>query len=122
MLTSVPIEFDAAPQRQRGRQRLQVMLATTPLARMRGLLARPPLERGQALYISPCNMVHTVGMGYPIDVVFLRRDGLVLKVAGGVQPRRLRGHWRAAAVLELVAGEAARCAIVPGVRLPLEAP
>lgn len=121
MLTSVPIEFDAAPQRRHGRQRLQVMLATTPLARMRGLLARPPLERGQALYISPCNMVHTVGMGYPIDVVFLRRDGLVLKVAPRVAPRRMRGHLRAASVLELAAGEAARCGIAPGVVIPVEA-
>lgn len=118
MLKTIPIQFetDSTP------RRLDVMLATTALTRMRGLLARPPLRAHEALYISPCNMVHTIGMRYAIDVVFLRRDGLVLKVADGVRPRRMRGYWRAAAVLELAAGEAARCAIAPGVRLPLEAP
>lgn len=115
MLRTIPIEFDAAA----SRRKLEVMLATTPLARMRGLLARPPLRGGQALFISPCNMIHTVGMGYAIDVVFLRRDGLVLKVAPGVPPRRMRGHLRAASVLELAAGEAARCGIVPGVVIPM---
>jgi uncharacterized membrane protein (UPF0127 family) len=54
-------------------------------------------------------------------VVFVRRDGLVLKVARDVGPRRMRGHWGAASVLELAAGEAERCAIAPGVRLPLGA-
>jgi len=118
MLNAIPIEFDAAARRHR----FQVMLATTPLARMRGLLARPPLRPNQALFISPCNMVHTLGMGYAIDVVFLRRDGLVLKVAPQVAPRRMRGHLRAASVLELAAGEAARCGIAPGVTIRVAAP
>lgn len=118
MLKTIHIEFEAASRPRR----LDVMLATTALTRMRGLLARPPLRGGEGMFISPCNMIHTLGMGYAIDVVFLRRDGLVLKVASDVGPRRMRGHWGAAAVLELAAGEAARCAIAPGVRLPLGAP
>jgi uncharacterized membrane protein (UPF0127 family) len=60
-------------------------------------------------------------MRYPIDVVFLRRDGLVLKVAAAVAPRRMRVHWRAHCVLELASGEAARCAIAPGLTLPIGA-
>lgn len=115
MLTTIPIEFEAAA----AVRRLDVMMATTALARMRGLLARPPLRAGQAMFISPCNLIHTLGMAYAIDVVFVRRDGLVLKVARDVGPRRMRGHWAAASVLELAAGEAERCAIAPGVRLPL---
>ena len=98
---------------------LDVVVADTPLARMRGLLARPPLQAGQGMLIRPCNMIHTIGMGYPIDVVFLRRDGTVLKVAPAVPPLRMRSHWRAHSVLELAAGEADRCAIVPGMQLPL---
>lgn len=104
----------------RGRQHaLDVMVADSPLARMRGLLARPPLRSGQAMLIKPCNMIHTVGMGYPIDVVFLHRDGTVLRVAAGVPPLRMRGHWRAHCVLELAAGEADRCAIAAGLVLPI---
>jgi uncharacterized membrane protein (UPF0127 family) len=102
-----------------GHHAIDVAVADTPLARMRGLLARPPLREGEGMLIRPCNMVHTVGMGYPIDVVFLRRDGTVLKVAPAVPPLRMRGHWRAHCVLELAAGEAHRCAIVPGMTLPI---
>lgn len=97
---------------------LHVSLATSPLARMRGLLGRAPLASNQAMFIRPCNMVHTVGMRYPIDVVFLNRDGLVLKVAANVAPQRMRLHWDAYAVLELAAGQARACAIVPGLMLP----
>lgn len=102
-----------------GARALDVQVAATALARMRGLLGRPPLGPGQGMLIRPCNMVHTVGMGYAIDVVFLRRDGLVLKVASALAPRRASGHWRAHCVLELAAGEAARHAIAPGLVLPL---
>lgn len=102
-------------------RQLEVALADSPLARMRGLLGRPPLQGGQALMLRPCNLIHTVGMGYAIDVVFLRRDGLVLQVAPHVRPLRVRGHWRAHSVLELAAGEAERCGILPGMVLPLEA-
>ena len=73
----LPLRFESASRSHA----IDVMVAATALARMRGLLARPPLRRGQGMLIKPCNMIHTVGMGYPIDVVFLRRDGLVLKVA-----------------------------------------
>jgi uncharacterized membrane protein (UPF0127 family) len=103
-----------------GRQHaIDVAVADTPLARMRGLLARAPLQSGEGMLIRPCNMVHTIGMGYPIDVVFLRRDGTVLKVSAAVPPLRMRGHWRAHCVLELPAGEAQRCGIVPGLALPI---
>jgi uncharacterized membrane protein (UPF0127 family) len=116
-MQTISLQLTGAPHAQQ----LDVALAGTPFARMRGLLGRPPLRRGQALMLRPCNLIHTVGMGYAIDVVFLRRDGLVLHVAPDVPPLRMRGHWRAHSVLELAAGEAARCAIRPGMVLPLEA-
>lgn len=116
-MKNVAIQFSTAAHVQR----LDVMVAASMLARMRGLLARPALQAGQAMLIRPCNMVHTVGMRYPIDVVFLRRDGLVLKVAAAVMPRRMRAHLDADCVLELAAGEAQRCAIAPGVSLPIGA-
>jgi uncharacterized membrane protein (UPF0127 family) len=98
---------------------LDVMVAASMPARMRGLLARPRLADGQAMLLGPCNTIHTLGMRYPIDVVFLRRDGLVLRVASAVPPRRMRGHWRAHCVLELASGAAARCGIEPGLVLPI---
>jgi uncharacterized membrane protein (UPF0127 family) len=112
-MVPIPLHFDTG--------RLQVLVAATVFTRLRGLLARPPLGRGEAMLIRPCNMIHTVGMRYCIDVVFLARDGTVLRVARSVGPRRVRAHLRAQSVLELAAGEADRLAIVPGALLPVGA-
>lgn len=116
-MKQVVLQFEAG----QGTRQLDVMVAATPLARMRGLLGRPALRAGEALFIKPCNMIHTVGMRYPIDVVFLKRDGTVLKVAPHVPPRRMRSLFKAHSVLELGAGEAARHAITAGVTLPVGA-
>jgi uncharacterized protein len=116
-MKQVPMQFEAASRTRT----LEVMVASSPLTRMRGLLARPALRGGEGMLIKPCNMIHTLGMRYPIDVVFMRRDGLVLKVSPAVAPRRMRGHFGAHCVLELAAGEAQRCDIVPGLTLPIGA-
>lgn len=97
---------------------LVVRTTESSLERMRGLLGGPPLGAGEALVISPCNMVHTLGMRYPIDVVFADRAGTVLKVSADVPPMRMRACLRAAAVVELRSGEAALRGWVRGRRLP----
>lgn len=102
-----------------GAHQLDVVVAATVATRLRGLLTSPPLRPNQGLLLCPCNMVHTVGMRYPLDLVFLRHDGVVLHVALSVPPNRLRLCWRARYTLELAAGTAARCAIARGVTLPV---
>lgn len=54
--------------------------ATRTLERMRGLLGRSTLGGDEALWIAPCNAVHTIGMRMPIDIVLLARDGSILAV------------------------------------------
>src|SRR5256885_14307470 len=83
-------------------------------SRLAGLLARPPLRKGEALVLAPCHSVHTWFMGYPIDVVFADRHGRVLKVVADVAPWRVVSCRAAHAVLELVAGQAALCGRAPG--------
>jgi uncharacterized membrane protein (UPF0127 family) len=61
--------------------------------------------------------VHTFFMRFPIDVVFLSRDGEVLRVAAALPAWRTAGARKAKAVLELAAGEAERREIRPGARL-----
>lgn len=48
------------------------------LERLRGLLGRSGLERGQALVIEPCSSVHGVGMRFAIDVLFLDAEDRVI--------------------------------------------
>src|SRR5690606_32442088 len=64
--------------------------ADRPWSRMRGLLGRARLADGarQALWLVPCGSVHTAGMGYPLDIVFLDRGGRVLDCCEGVRPWR----------------------------------
>ncbi|MBI5270514.1 MAG: DUF192 domain-containing protein [Burkholderiales bacterium] len=85
-----------------------------------GLLATPQLDDPSGLWIAPCNSVHTFGMRYPIDVLFLARDGAVQRVVPGLRPWRAAGCRRAHATLELRAGLAARLHLTPGRRLALD--
>lgn len=99
----------------------RVRVAKRVLERMRGLLAHPPLLAEQGLWIEPCNSIHTWFMSYPIDVVFLDRQGSALQVCEHVRPWGMRTCWRAKAVLELCAGQAELLGIAVGSRLQLAA-
>jgi uncharacterized protein len=72
--------------------------------RNRGLLGRPSLERDHALILAPCNAVHMFFMKFPIDVMFVGRDGTVRRIARELRPWRLAGSLRAYATIETAAG------------------
>jgi uncharacterized protein len=95
------------------------LVADSPWPRMRGLLGRRGLESGEGLLLKPAGSVHTFFMSFPIDVVFLSREGDVLKVARALPAWRLAGARRAKAALELGADEAERRGISVGTRLDL---
>jgi uncharacterized membrane protein (UPF0127 family) len=95
-------------------------VADGPLTRMRGLLGRSQLTDGQGLLLQPAGSVHTFFMRFPIDVVFLDRDGLVTRVVPALRPWRAAGSPKARAVLELPAGACAREQIAPGSRLEFD--
>ena len=95
------------------------LVADSPWSRMRGLLGRPGLESGEGLLLRPTGSVHTFFMRFAIDVVFLSRDGEVLKVARALPAWRTAGARRAKAALELAADEADRREIRVGTRLDL---
>lgn len=88
----------------------QVWVADRWWSRMRGLLARPPLsaDGSQALLITPCASVHTVGMRYSLDLVYLDRAGMVVGWREHVAPWRLSACRRAAATVEFRGGALAR--------------
>lgn len=88
--------------------------ALTRAARKRGLLGREALAPGEGLLIAPTNAVHTFFMRFPIDIVFVARNGTVVRVSEAVPAWRLAGSWRAWAVIELGAGQARACGLSPG--------
>lgn len=92
----------------------RVMRPTTTLERMRGLLSRPPLQDGEGMLLAPCASVHTFGMRYPIDLVFLTRAWRVRRVVPALKPLRLAGSFGAAMTLELASGAATTLRLAPG--------
>jgi uncharacterized membrane protein (UPF0127 family) len=98
-----------------------VELADTRSTRRKGLLGRPSIDASAALIILPCFSVHTAFMRFPIDVVFLDREGTTVKVVSNLTAWRAAGCWRAHAVVELAAGSAAARDIRCGDRLYLSA-
>jgi uncharacterized membrane protein (UPF0127 family) len=86
----------------------QVSRAVGTFERMRGLLGRAPLGPDEGMLIESCNAVHTFGMRYPLDLVFLDHQQRVCKLVAGLAPYRMAVCWRAALTLELAAGALAR--------------
>jgi uncharacterized protein len=99
----------------------RVLVADSPLSRLKGLLGREGLERGEGLLLRPASAVHTCFMRFPIDAVFLNRDLVVLGIADGLEPWRAAARRGAKAVLELPAGASASSGLRVGDELTLAA-
>lgn len=79
-------------------------VAETFAERAKGLIGRRGLEPGHGLLIKRCNCIHTFFMRFPIDAIFLDRDGKVVKTVRNIPPWRpwIWGGWRARQVLEIM--------------------
>lgn len=82
----------------------ELQVADTVWKRLRGLLGRTQFGKNEGMVIVPCNAVHTIGMAFALDLLFLGCDGTILKVEPDVRPWRMRFCWKAHAVVELPSG------------------
>jgi uncharacterized protein len=89
-------------------------------ARRRGLLGRQTLPGDTVLAIAPSNAVHTFGMQFPIDILFVNRDGQVVKRVVSLPARRISAALRAFAVLEFAADHPGVASTQVGDQLILE--
>lgn len=94
-----------------------VEVATSRRQRRRGLLGRDGLPAGAAFVLAPCRAVHTIGMRFPIDVVFVDEDGSVVKTVERMEGWRMAGSRAAAITIELWAGAIAVVDLQVGDRL-----
>lgn len=90
------------------------VLADTSKSRRRGLLDRDTLPPGEGLWITPCESIHSFGMKFAIDVIYLDRKMKVRKVRAGMAPWRMSVCLPAHSVLELPAGTITRTQTQPG--------
>ncbi len=107
--------WDANEQRLVG---AEIALADTFGTRLKGLLGRKNLQPGQGLLINPCSSIHSIGMKFAFDAVFLDRDQMVIRVAENVAPNRVGPVVpKAKYTLELPAGTVRATGMAVGHRL-----
>lgn len=83
----------------------KVFRADSFLTRLVGLLNRKHLGPEEALVLTPCKGVHTIGMKFPIDVIFLDKTDKVLGYNSRLRPYRISGIYPGATIaVELLSG------------------
>jgi uncharacterized protein len=95
-------------------------IADTSATRRTGLLKHTEFVPGDGLWIVPCEAVHTFGMRFAIDLVFLNKKRQVRKIRHSVPRRRIAMDLLAHSVLELPAGMVAATNTAVGDQLELE--
>jgi uncharacterized protein len=97
-------------------------VANTHWTRLRGLLGlrSNDFRNGSGLWIVPCHGVHTLGMGFPIDVIYLDDAMTVIHVQGDLRPWRFAPvRTQAASVLELPCRTAAETQTAVGDKIQI---
>jgi uncharacterized membrane protein (UPF0127 family) len=98
----------------------RVMKTSSRFEGIRGLLFRKPLKENEGLIIQKCSAIHTVGMKYSIDVIFLRNDFSIKKIFMDVNPYRFCISLGSSMVLEIVSGVVKKNNIIENMLLSWE--
>src|SRR5437762_7512912 len=95
--------------------------ANTVLKRMVGLLNRGQFDKGEGLLLDRCYGIHTVGMRFPIDVLFLDKNLCVIRAVKSLPPCRTCVVKHAVYVLELPTGTIQRSQTEAGHQIQIRA-
>ena len=95
----------------------RIQAARTSKERRTGLLKHEGLADGEGLWIVPCESVHSFGMKFAIDVVFVNRKKVVVKVRPNMVQWRIAFSIRAHSVVELPVGTIDKTGTRPGDQL-----
>jgi len=88
--------------------------ANSVFKRMIGLLNRKSLAQGEGLLLDRCYGIHTFGMRFPIDVLFLDKELHVMRAVLALPPLRTCVVKYAIYVLELPVGSIQRSQTAAG--------
>jgi uncharacterized protein len=86
---------------------LRLAVADRPGARLAGLAGMRALPRGTGLLIPRCRSVHTFGMRFALDLIWLDDGGQIVDVTASLRPGRVSSRGHARAVVEVPAGTGA---------------
>lgn len=96
---------------------LSILSTENMSERTSGLLKLPFLEKSEGLLINKCNSIHTFGMKYDLDIIYLDRRYNAVKLVEQIKPRRMSLCLFAKHTLELPSGEIDRLGIKKGMAL-----
>jgi hypothetical protein len=98
-----------------------VRVADRFFPRMRGLLRTDGLAEGEGLWIHPCSSIHSFGMRFEFDALFLGPDGQVVGLSERFRRNRIsKVFWNARGVLELPTGTIERTGTEVGDEIQFE--
>ncbi|WP_052807161.1 DUF192 domain-containing protein [Risungbinella massiliensis] len=81
----------------------KIELAVTITELMQGLLGRTSAGRG--LFLMGTSQIHMVGMKFPIDVVYLNKEGFIIGLEEALPPNSYGEYFKGAAhVIEFSSG------------------
>ena len=80
--------------------------------RLIGLMLARPLPAGAGLVIVPCSSIHTQFMRFPLDVLYVNREDVIVGIDRDLRPWRVgRFYKKVHYVVELPAGSAEGCQV-----------
>ncbi|MDB5822458.1 MAG: hypothetical protein JWR21_1162 [Herminiimonas sp.] len=86
-------------------------------ARLRGLMWTSGPKPGEAMLLRHCASVHTCFVFAPLDLAYLDRDGIIVRLVPTLRPWRVSHCWHAAHTLELQGGAIAALGLSVGQRI-----
>ena len=84
-----------------GNKKFTLKIADNFLSRLKGLLGKSEMIDDEALLITPCNSIHTIGMQFNITVIFLNKKNQVVRVINNVSPFKCFFCFSANKVIEI---------------------
>ena len=97
----------------------EAQLAKTFFTRLKGLLGTKKLDKGKGIVIRPCSSIHTVGMKYAIDVIFLDNNDRIVKIIKDMPAGNFSFCSDSSYVFELPAGTIEASGTVVGDKISL---
>jgi hypothetical protein len=87
---------------------VRLAIADRPIARLAGLAGMRAVPPRTGLLLPDCRSVHTYGMRFALELIWLGDDGAIVDVTGAVRPGRVVRRRHARAVVEVPASSGAR--------------
>lgn len=98
-----------------------VVVAKDFIKRVKGLLGKKQMQSDEGILLIPCHQVHTFGMKFAIDVLFLSKEGEIIHIEEEMMPGNVSPYIREChQILELKCKTARKKEIAAGQRVAFD--